>query len=56
MRKVFSRFHYVSQPVSLLLQLIGDAWNFFWMCLRPAPALAAKALFLRKQLALFEER
>ena len=40
----------------MLLPLIIDAWRFLVQCLRPAPALAAENLFLRKQLALYEER
>jgi putative transposase len=40
----------------MLLTLIIDAWRFLVQCLRPAPALAAENLFLRKQLALYEER
>ena len=40
----------------MLLALIIDAWRFLMQCLRPAPALAAENLFLRKQLALYEER
>jgi transposase InsO family protein len=41
---------------SLLLKLSRAAWKFLVLCLRPAPALAAEILFLRKQLALYEER
>jgi putative transposase len=33
-----------------------DAWRFLRLCLRPSPALAAENLFLRKQLALYQER
>jgi putative transposase len=33
-----------------------DAWRFLLLCLRPSPALAAENLFLRKQLALYQER
>jgi putative transposase len=39
-----------------LLTLFMDAWRFLRLCLRPSPALAAENLFLRKQLALYQER
>ena len=39
-----------------LLTLLMDAWRFLHLCLRPSPALAAENLFLRKQLALCQER
>jgi hypothetical protein len=39
----------------LLLTLMGDAGRFLLLCLRPSPALAAENLFLRKQLALYQE-
>jgi hypothetical protein len=34
-----------------LLTLLLDGMRFLVLCLRPAPALAAENLFLRKQLA-----
>ena len=40
----------------LLLTLICDAGQFLLLCLLPNPALAAENLFLRKQLALYQER
>jgi putative transposase len=39
-----------------LLMLLMDAWFFPLLCLRPSPARAAENLFLRKQLALYQER
>jgi putative transposase len=39
-----------------LLTLVCDAGRFLLLCLRPSPALAAEILFLRKQLALYQER
>jgi putative transposase len=36
--------------------LLCDAGRFLLLCLRPSPALAAENLFLRKQLALYQER
>lgn len=38
------------------LMLLVDALRFLLLCLRPSPALAAENLFLRKQLALYQER
>ena len=40
----------------LLFTLMRDAVRFLLLCLRPSPALAAENLFLRKQLALYQER
>ncbi len=39
-----------------LLTLVGDGGRFLLFCLRPSPALAAENMFLRKQLALYQER
>jgi putative transposase len=39
-----------------LLMLLRDAWRFLLLCLCPSPALAAENLFLRQQLALYQER
>ena len=56
MGNVSGRFHFIRQLTSMLLNLSADAWRFLILCLRPAPALAAENLFLRKQLGLYEER
>jgi transposase InsO family protein len=40
----------------MLISFIVDAVCYLGLCLRPSPALAAENLFLRKQLALYEER
>jgi transposase InsO family protein len=56
MRKVSGRFHHVYQLASMLLSLIVDAVCYLGHCLRPSPTLAAENLFLRKQLALYQER
>ena len=40
----------------LLVTLVCDAVRFLLLCLRPSPALAAENLYLRKQLALYQER
>ena len=42
--------------VCILLTLLCNALRFLFFCLRPSPALAAENLFLRKQLALYQER
>ena len=56
MWNVSGSLHHICQLASRLLQLSADAWRFLALCLRPAPALAAEILFLRKPLALYEER
>jgi putative transposase len=53
---ISGRFRQLRQLVSTLLSLIIDAVCYLGLCLRPSPALAAENLFLRKQLALYEER
>jgi putative transposase len=40
----------------MLLTLLCDGMSFLSLCLRHSPALAAENLFLRKQLALYQER
>jgi len=40
----------------MLLTLLRDGMHFLLLSLRPSPALAAENLFLRKQLALYQER
>jgi transposase InsO family protein len=53
----FSRLlHPLLQLLLTLLPLLGDAGRFLRLCLRPNAALAAENLFLRKQLALYQER
>jgi putative transposase len=42
--------------VKTILILLGDLATFLWLTLRPQSALAAENLFLRKQLAMFQER
>jgi putative transposase len=41
---------------STLFTLLADAVRYLLLCLRPSAALAAENLFLRKQLALYQER
>jgi transposase InsO family protein len=44
------------QLTSTLLTLLYDGMRFLRLCLRPSPTLAAENLFLRKQLAMYQER
>ena len=46
----------VSKILCTLLALLLDATRLLVLCLRPAPVLAAENLFLRKQLAQYQER
>jgi transposase InsO family protein len=55
MRNVSECFHHIRELVAMLLSLIADAVRYVGLCLRPSPALAAETLFLRKQLALYQE-
>jgi hypothetical protein len=43
------------QLACTLLTLLVDGVRFLGLCLCPSPALAAENLFLRKQLALYQE-
>jgi putative transposase len=56
MRNISDKFRHLCQLASMLLSLIVDAVCYLGLCLRPSPALAAENLFLRKQLALYQER
>src|ERR687887_1365250 len=49
-------FRQLVQLSSLLLTLLGDVVRFLRLCVRSPAALAAENLFLRKQLALYQER
>src|SRR5215510_6366743 len=48
--------HHFVQLVCILLALLGDTVRFLLLCLRPPVALVAENLFLRKQLAFYQER
>jgi transposase InsO family protein len=48
--------HCIWHLTGTLLILLGDVARFLRLCLRPAPRLAAENLFLRKQLAFYQER
>src|SRR5215510_10785900 len=56
MLNVTGRFRSLNQLTSMMLTLHADTCRFLVLCLRPIPALAAENLYLRKQLALYEER
>jgi transposase InsO family protein len=56
MRNVLDLLRHVRQLVSMLISFIVDAVCYLGLCLRPTPAVAAENLYLRKQLALYEER
>ena len=48
--------HHLAPLVRILLTLLGDTVRFLLLCWRPPVALMAENLFLRKQLALYQER
>jgi len=48
--------HTLMPLIYMMLTLLCDGLRFVCLCLRPSPALAAENLFLRKQLALYQER
>ena len=48
--------HHMWHLTGTLLTLLVDVIRFLRLCLRPAPVLAAENLFLRKQLAQYQER
>jgi putative transposase len=50
------RFRHCMQLTAMLLTLIVDAAQFLRLCWRSPAALAAENLFLRKQLAMYQER
>src|SRR5688500_12267219 len=56
MRNVSVLLRHIRQLATMLLSLIVDAGCYLGLCLRPSPTLAAENLFLRKQLALYQER
>lgn len=56
MRRFCCFIHNLGEMTYTLLVVLLDAARFLVLCLRPAPALAAENLFLRKQLAQYQER
>jgi putative transposase len=56
MLKCLRRLRHLMQLTAMALTLIIDAARFCRLCLRPRAVLAAENLFLRKQLAMYQER
>jgi putative transposase len=56
MLKRSRQFRHLLQLPTMLLTLALDILRFLGLCVRPSPRLAAENLFLRKQLALYQER
>ena len=56
MQKLSHRFRHCMALTAVLLTLVADIARFLRLCLRFRPTLAAENLFLRKQLALYQER
>jgi putative transposase len=56
MQKLSHQFRHFMQLTAVLLMLVVDAVRFLRLFLRGRPTLAAENLFLRKQLALYQER
>src|SRR5919108_142184 len=56
MTRYMRLLHDVLHLASTLLTLVVDIVRFLRLCLRPPTTLAAENLFLRKQLALYQER
>jgi putative transposase len=55
MLRLSTVIHAVMLLASTLFTHLLDVSRFLCLCLRPSPALAAENLFLRKQLALYQE-
>ena len=51
-----TNFAMSANGLSGLLNLVVDAVHDLGLCMRPSPTLVAENLFLRKQLALYQER
>jgi putative transposase len=56
MLRVPRLLHHLVQLTCMLLRLLVDAAHFLRLCLHSPAALAAENLFLREQLALYQER
>ena len=46
----------IMNSVKVIVRHIGDLLAFLWLVMQPRDALAAENLFLRKQLAMYQER
>ena len=56
MTRCMRLLHHMWHLTGTLLTLLVDVVHFLRLCLRPSPVLAAENLFLRKQLAFYQER
>ena len=56
MMQKLTRFRHCMALTAVLLTLVADIARFLRLCLRFRPTLAAENLFLRKQLALYQEQ
>ena len=56
MTRLLCFLHDIAQLACTLLAFLIDVMRFLGLCLRSPAALAAENLFLRKQLALYQER
>jgi putative transposase len=56
MSRVLRLYPHLFELAHILLKLLVDVSRFLFFCFRPRPTLAAENLFLRKQLALYQER
>ena len=56
MTRCMHLLHPLLQLTRTLLTLLCDGVRFLGLCLRPSPNLAAENPFLRKQLAMYQER
>jgi putative transposase len=56
MTRLMRLIRHLGQSICTLLMLFGDGWRYLMLRLRSPATLAAENLFLRKQLALYQER
>ena len=56
MQQLSHRFRHCMTLMAVLLTLVVDIAHFLRLCLRFRPTLAAENLFLRKQLAMYQEQ
>jgi putative transposase len=56
MTRLMRLIRHLGQSICTLLMLFGDGWRYLMLRLRSPATLVAENLFLRKQLALYQER
>jgi putative transposase len=56
MTRLIRLIRHLGQFICMLLTLLVDSVRYLGLCLRLPAALAAENIFLRKQLALYQER